>query len=758
MFRRCICPAFIGLIFVVGFAGTDSALTNKERASQIYQTQLQRPAVISKLQLDSRLPTQTYAANKGFGNTNSTFGSRFDFNPQTTTPTVWSGTDGVFHDNSHPYVVGIIPNGKAATDSFTWGGLNIPEGDNYLNSEKWTLGLTTTRWEGDALDQWGLHVTVDLIRTQGSEPGCTTIANCAESIKDDTLPALLVGVTLTNSTTGVLGGKFIFGSDRPLGSCSNPLGTNLRIFQYATSTDKLNGTLFLGGTTGTWSCYTSAGDRIGLYWPYSIAANSSTTRYLILGGWNTRTDLFMNTRLATGCQGEPLYYTTEFKGIPDIVQFALNNLSSGDNLLQRAQIVENNLISNNVLTSQQRWVIADSMHSYTGDSWLVARQSCVGGGYDAAVYEGTYGFLSTLDVMHEYSYFEINQIPWFFKSQMQTLYDNKLIDVFGMYIRHDTGSEIANGNCANSGKGTPEITATVLCVWETKPGIFGTEENANATLLTAYYYFVTHDINFVKSNIATIDLLMKHQQNVANPYTGIAYHSQDTSATYDDAWDCIRASPDASPNSGDTTYTGVKEAAAYHAATYLDGIGGSGNGPIWTTAAQQIENVLVARYNTNGFIPIGLSTAYNDCSSRSTVIGDGLLYLSLIGHIGDVNSTLLKDLAKQFPADISANSISQYNMVTTESARSTNSRCPSGGCPRSEWFSKEILMSIIADTVYAANGCTSCIHIDLTTKAYTFNVNSSSNYQDGQHDNGTAWTGRFYPRALISWMFLDNTY
>jgi hypothetical protein len=746
------------MVFVVRSTDASSETTHNVHGLQIHQTQPQHPTVISKLQLDSRLPTQTYAANKGFGNTNSKFGSRFDFNPQTASPTVWSGTDGVFHDNNHPYVVGVTPNGKAATDSFTWGGLNIPEGDNYLNNEKWTLGLTATRWEGDAHDQRGLHVTVDLIQTLGSEPGCTNIANCGESVKDDTLPALLVGVTLTNGTGGVLSGKFIFGSDRPLNSCSNPSGTNLRILQYAASTDKLNGTLFIGGTTGTWVCYTGANDRIGLDWPYSIAANTSTTRYLILGGWNTRNDLFMNTRLPAGCQGEPLYYTKEFSGIQAVIQFSLDNLTSGDNLLQRAQNVENNLINNNVLTSAQRWVIADSMHSYIGDSWLVARQSCAGSGYDAAVYEGTYGFLSTLDVMHENSYFEINQIPWFFRSQMQTLYDNKSIDSFGTYIRHDIGSEIAKGACSDSGNGTPEITATVLCVWETKPGIFGTEENSDATLLTAYYYFVTKDISFVTSNIATTDSLMLHQQKVADPNTGIAYHSQDTSATYDDSWDCIHASPDASTDSGDTAYTGVKEAAAYHAAAYLDSIGGSRNGLTWTAVAQQIENALMTKYVANGFIPTGLTTAYNDCSSRSSVIGDGLFYLSLIGHISDINSTLLKDIAIQYPEDVSANTISQYNLVTTESARSNNSRCPSGGCPRSEWFSKEMLSSIIADTVYTANGCKSCTRIDLTTKAYMFNVNSSSNYQDGQHDNGSAWKGGFYPRALISWMFLSNTY
>src|SRR5205814_5347962 len=61
-------------------------------------------------------------------------------------------------------------------------------------------------------------------------------------------------------------------------------------------------------------------------------------------------------------------------------------------------------------------VIADSLRAYKSSSWLVGRPACAGGGYDAAVYEGTFGFLTTVDVMHEYGYFEINRVPWFFRS------------------------------------------------------------------------------------------------------------------------------------------------------------------------------------------------------------------------------------------------------------------------------------------------------------------------------------------------------
>ncbi len=123
-----------------------------------------------------------------------------------------------------------------------------------------------------------------------------------------------------------------------------------------------------------------------------------------------------------------------------------------------------------------------------------------------------------------------------------------------------------------------------------------------------------------------------------------------------------------------------------------------------------------------------------------------------------MNHTLLQDIAKQFPTDLSANIISSPGMISLESAHSTGSQCNGNVCPRYEWFSKVMLSGIIADLVYANYGCTSCSRIDVTEAAYMHNIALEQNFGDGIRDNGQDWVGHYYPRGIISWAFLDAGY
>src|SRR5207302_7073261 len=122
---------------------------------------------------------------------------------------------------------------------------------------------------------------------------------------------------------------------------------------------------------------------------------------------------------------------------------------------------ENILIQDSALTTAQSWVIGDALRSYKASSWLMGRQSCAGGGYDASVYEGVFGFLTTVDVMHEYGYFEINRVPWFFRSALSTVFKNAVHNSYGTYFQHDQGSDVAgNGTCTSAGNGIPTIRST----------------------------------------------------------------------------------------------------------------------------------------------------------------------------------------------------------------------------------------------------------------------------------------------------------
>jgi hypothetical protein len=744
-------------------AYSDTAQT-AATSSSVSASQQTVPPPPSDIQLDSRLPMQTVGSQSGFANINAKFGSRFDFTVLPNYATVRSGTDGVFHDNAASYVVGISPTGLNKTFIFHMGALHSTQGDAYVLNEHWIEGLNTSRWAGDATDGEGMHIIVDIIDTFHGEPGCTTISVCANAIKDDTAPFFIVGITLQNGSTKTLSGKFVFGSNRALAPTNGcvphitPAGKGVNIVSYDPSADVTGGTLFLAGDGNLWNCNTSLSDRAGLAWNYQIPAFHTSTQYLILGSWNTNSRLFVNGLISSPtCQNEALYTTQEFLSETDVVDFAFSNLTTHDNLLGQAQVMENYLIQNNVLTTAQRWLIGDSLRSYKASTWLMARQACGGGGYDAAVYEGSYGFLTTVDVMHEYGYFEITRVPWFFKAAISTVFANARTNNFGLYFQHDQGADVDSfGDCMNPGQGTPTFRASCYAPPKVSSGLpMPTEEDSNVALLMAYYAFVTGDTAFIQQHIGQIDAAMQHNIKVGDPNTGIAYNFQDTNTTYDAASDCLHNN---APGAGNLYYQGLKEATGYRAAAYLDGLVGDTNGTTWTTAAAKIENAMVAEYNSHGFIPIATNTAFNNCNGRTVTLGEGLFYAHLIGQDQYMNQTLLHDLASQYPSDLSADTLSSPSMIAMTSTAASGPQCSTGHCHRYEWFSKVILSSVVADMVYTKYGCTGCARVDAVEAAYSYNFSFSSNFGDGFHDDGSDWGGHFYPRGIISWAFLSSAY
>jgi len=279
------------------------------------------------LQLDRRIPIQTVKAQSQFINVNAKFGSRFNFSVNPATSSVSSGTDGIFHDNSASYVVGIAPSNQQKTYMFHMGTPNTAQGDSYLRNEQWTQGLSTTRWEGDATNGGGIHVSVDFSDTFRGEPGCIVLTQCAQAVRDDIVPVLIVGVHLQNTDRTTLTGNFLFGSNRllpPSNACvahTTPAGTPVSLLSYDPKADVTGGTLFLAGDSQHWACNTGRSDRAGLAWSYSIPAGQSSTAYLLLGGWNASQQLFANTMLPAGCQNEGLYAAHEWSSEQDVVNF-----------------------------------------------------------------------------------------------------------------------------------------------------------------------------------------------------------------------------------------------------------------------------------------------------------------------------------------------------------------------------------------------------------------------------------------------------
>ncbi len=761
MFRKGVRVVLVLIMCICVLSQITSAQTTYGLAYQHTATQVpsSEPPM---LQLDSRTPVQTIKEQEQFINVNAKFGSRFNFSINPALSSVSSGTDGIFHDNNASYVVGIAPENQQKTYMFHMGTPDTARGDSYLLNEQWTQGLNTTRWEGDASDS--MHVGVDFIDTFRGEPGCIALEQCKGAVRDDIVPVLIVGVSLHNTSAMTQTGNFLFGSNRmlpPSDACvahTTPASTRASLLSYDASADATGGTLFLAGDAQHWFCNTARSDRAGLAWAYSIAAGQSKMAYLVVGGWNASQQLFANSTLPSGCQNESLYAAHEWSSEQDVVDFALDNLSTHDNLLAQAQTMENYLIRNNTLTGAQRWLLGNTLRSYKASSWLAARPACAGGGYDAAVYEGTYGFLSTVDVMHEYGYFEITRMPWFFKSAMDTVLKNATHNAFGTYFQHDQGGDVgSDGQCVAQGRGIPTLRATCYVSPYIVSGTpMPTEENDNVALLLAYYEYVTHDGDLLQRAIGLVDAAMQHNSNVGDPLTGIAYNAQDTSTTFDAASDCLHNS---GVGAGNQYYQGLKEATGYRATAYLDGlVQGNANASLWNDAATKIEGAMVQEYDRNGYLPIANSTAFSNCSGRTLMLGDGLLYLHLIGQDSAVNATLLHDLAHQYPDDLAADTLSSPRMIALTSTAAQGEQCSTGHCLRYEWFSKVMLSGIVADLVYTHHGCAACAQLNTTEAAYTYNVSFAKTFGDGFHEDNSDWGGHFYPRGIISWAYLSVLY
>ncbi|HTK05688.1 MAG TPA: glycoside hydrolase family 52 protein [Ktedonobacteraceae bacterium] len=746
------------------------------QANNNAETNTVAPATL--LQIDPRIPTQTVEEDSQATNSNAVFGSRFSFNIQPGEKRVYSGTEGIFHDSPASYVVGVTPQGQTGTQMFQMGALNTQLADSYLLHESWQQGLDTSRWTGKTSPGAGLDITMDIINAFQGEPGCTDLTACSSAVQADIAPVLYVGVQLQNVSSQPQNGIFIFGSNRPLpqnGACAQfttPGGQAATSLSYKPAADVDHGTLFLGGDQQHWSCQTQQTDRAGLTWSYSLQPGKSSIAYLLLGGWNANPQMLINTQLPIACQSEPLYYTKFWRTQEELVSYALDNESQKQNLLGRAQNMEKLLLNNSTLPADQRWLIGDTLRSYKASSWLTARSACAGGGYDASVYEGTYGFLSTIDVMHEYGYFEIMRVPWFFKAEMRTVFTNATSDQYGLYFQHDQGAEVnSDGDCTDPGKGVPTIRNSCYVPPYVTSGIpMPTEENNNVALLMAYYASVTKDVPFVQQHIQQLQAAMVHNNNVGDPLTGIAADGRDTATTFDAANDCLH---NTSNDAGNLYYQGLKEASAYIATDYLISLLPGQQQTLmvnWQSAAARIEQAMINEYNQNGYIPVANSKAYSNCDGRTIMQGDGLFYLHLSGLDQQMNPQLLRDLAQQYPDDVQASTFQgpkapenvasnpPLYLLTSKRVEGSDEQCADSHCLRYTWFSKVMLSSIVADLVYSKYGCSTCKRMDMDEAAYAYNINLRQTFSDGAREYIGYWDGYLYPRGLISWFYLDGRY
>lgn len=127
---------FIFLCGLVVMSGLLFQLQVINASANTQSNALAQNVLPGKLQLDSRLPVQDINGNNVPNNVNAKFGSRFDFVISPALRQVNSGSDGVYHDNTASYIVGIAPTGGHANSIFHMGTPDPAQGDSYVRNEE----------------------------------------------------------------------------------------------------------------------------------------------------------------------------------------------------------------------------------------------------------------------------------------------------------------------------------------------------------------------------------------------------------------------------------------------------------------------------------------------------------------------------------------------------------------------------------------------------------------------------------------------
>jgi hypothetical protein len=367
--------------------------------------------------------------------------------------------------------------------------------------------------------------------------------------------------------------------------------------------------------------------------------------------------------------------------------------------------------------------------------------------------------MSTIDVAHET---EITAIfaPWRLKIQLEQWLDYMAIkqvdrglnkygephfegmsaSEYGPYLYHDVGDRPFVSETSDYWYGPHMAVA----------------ENCNYTLLLYWYWKLTGDDEYVKSNLGMIDILLYSVMNRDTDGNGIVDMGIGWS-TYDNA-EVIKKSPE-------NVFLGIKQMSAYFCAAEMfeklaikgeanvmedvkDAADGTGVGfkeaqltneklrlkqaKKYNEAAQKIIATLNQAYRKYGYLPCSLDTTFKGWDQHSVVLSEGLFLPGLAGRpekLEAVDMEMFKTSYEQ-----------AYPKCETTYGIKLSSEEPN------TWFSKVMVSDATAAMWFG-------IERSSAGYAYDFNSNNYYAYNDGLDRADKAWIGYWYPRGISSLVY-----
>jgi len=315
-------------------------------------------------------------------------------------------------------------------------------------------------------------------------------------------------------------------------------------------------------------------------------------------------------------------YTKWFKNIEEIIGFGWENR---DEFLQKTNDFEKKVFTDN-LTPEEKWLMAQSFHSYLANSWLLHDEK---GSFEYHVWEGEFKYFDTLDVAHDYGVLEGLFFPWALKSELSSWQKHAKEDGQGTVIPHDIGSRFVISG----------VSDFKIPNWQTSG--MPAEENCNYILLLYWYWRQSNDNKFIKENAPFVKELVDCLINKDSNNNGIV----DTNigiTTYDNEGNL------ALNKGSDNSYLALKQLSAYIFAKEIFKVAGKTN---WAAMidkeAEKITNSLIEADEKYGFIPLSLEEDSQKGQGFTFIVG--LFYPVLTGVESQYLDRLVPVLKKNYP-------------------------------------------------------------------------------------------------------------
>ncbi len=696
------------------------------------------------IKIDEKIPPVALNEQTQLTVLNSRFGSRFSLTLAFRDYGVHTGSLGYDQDEQSELLISV----SLDEGNYCFRTCALPAGMKYLKNQNVRVGMTSINLSGET--DHGIKVNASIVSPFTSSNDLKDTAN----IKVQIAPAFYIISELVAPKGKTISGLFKTGLRKNLiHNDGSSLGAKFWVYNsvqneiFFRDNSSIDDRLSLAVISKMHHHFSFAGFN-GLQTTFTASSGKTVNDTLIYAA------CYKGKVLQDNKYNTPLrfYYTQYFNNLNQVINYARTNAKENLKLSEKFE----NIITRSNISNEERWIIPITFRSDVANTFFLLDNNNHARFYVA---EGRFRHLSTTDVAHETELMAIFA-PWRLKIQLEIWMDylaRKEIDRgIGLYGKHHKEGMSAS----EYGPFIEHDVGDMPFVSISSDYIFGphmaAEENCNYALLLYWYWKISGDDAYVKSQLGMLDVILYSLMNRDTDGNGIVDKGMGWS-TFDNA-DVLKQSPE-------NVFLGVKQMMAYLVSADMfeilaikasesteikdikdaqDGKDiGYENGILdndklrikqaekYRTEAKKIVATLKAAQAKYGYIPASLDESYNGWGQYSTVISDGLFLPGLSGFSSPIIDEILPDLKQTFEK--------AYQLCKTD--RGIKHLSSEEGI----WFSKNMVVDVVASYWFNISTLNSALY------AYKWNLNNYYAYNDGiNSDAKTSWIGFWYPRGIAS--------